>query len=164
MPGDLGRLPHRALGRLTVAEQHEHAGVGAEHPRAQREPHAGAQPLAERAGGDVHEGQPGRRMSLEVARQLAQGRQLLALEDAQLGPHRVEQRRGVTLAEHEAIAERRARVVGIQAHRGEEQGGDELGRRGGAGGVAAARCRGGPDRVDAQARGDVFERLDEPVR
>ena len=82
-------------------------------------------------------------MSLEVARQLAERGQLLALEDAELGPDRVQERRGVPLAEHEPVGERRARLVRIEA--------------------PAPRRRRRADRLDTQPRGDVLEGLEEPV-
>ena len=53
--GVLERLPDRALGHLAVAAEHPHAvGQPVEVLAGDRHPDADRQPLAERAGGDVH--------------------------------------------------------------------------------------------------------------
>ena len=65
---------------LAVAEQHVGAVVGADAARVQRDADAGAQPLAERAGRDVDERQPRRRMSFEVRVEPPQRQQVLALQ------------------------------------------------------------------------------------
>ena len=71
-------------------------------------PIAGADALAERAGRDVDERQARRRMAFEIGVELAQLQQLGAVEGAGLGPGGVENRRGVPLRQHEAIAARDA--------------------------------------------------------
>ena len=63
-------FPDRAFGRLAVAEQHVGAVVRLDAPRVQRDADAGAQPLPERAGGDVDPRQPRRRMAFEIGVEL----------------------------------------------------------------------------------------------
>ena len=121
MRGDVGRFPDRAFGRLAVAEQHVGAVVGLDPARVERAADRGADALAERAGGDVDERQPRRRMTFEIGADLAQLQQLGAIERAGLGPRGVENRRGVPLRQHEAIAVRVVRILRIEAHLGEEQ-------------------------------------------
>jgi len=50
-----GRFPDRALGHLPVAEQHVGAVVGTDAARVEGDADRGADPLAERSGGHVHE-------------------------------------------------------------------------------------------------------------
>ena len=76
MRGDVGRFPDRAFGRLAVAEQHVGAVVGLDAARVQRDADRGADALAERAGRDVDERQPRRRMAFEIRVDLAQLQQL----------------------------------------------------------------------------------------
>ena len=52
------------IGRLAIAEETVRAVVRLDAARIQGDADAGADALAERAGGDVHEGQPRRRMPL----------------------------------------------------------------------------------------------------
>ena len=92
-------------------------------------PIGGADALAERAGGDVDERQPRRRMAFEIGADLAQLQQLGAIERAGLGPGRVQHRRGVALRQHEPIAVRVLRILRIEAHLGEEQRRHDVGRR-----------------------------------
>src|SRR5207247_1025670 len=119
-------LPHRALRHLAVAEQDEDPRVGAEHARAERQANADAEPLAERAGGDVDERQPRRGVALEIAVDLAQLHEILAVERAGRRPRRVEQRRRVAFAQHEAVARRIARRLRVEAHHVEEDRRDEV--------------------------------------
>ena len=102
--GDVGRFPDRPFGRLAVAEQHVGAVVRLDAARVERDADGGADALAERAGGDVDERQPRRRMPFEIGVDLAQLQQLGAIEGAGFGPRGVENRRGVALRQHEAIA------------------------------------------------------------
>ncbi len=62
--GDVRRLPDRALGRLAIAEETVRAVVGLDAACIQGDADGGADPLAERPGGHVHEGQPRRRDAL----------------------------------------------------------------------------------------------------
>ena len=154
---DVGRLPHRAFGRLAVAEQHVGAVVGPDAARVERDADGRADALAERAGGDVDERQPRRRVPLEVGSDLAQLQQFRPVERARLGPRRVEQRRGVPLRQHEPIVVGVLRPPRVEAHLREEQRGDDVGGRAAARRVAAAGRRRGANRVDSQAGGDVLE-------
>ena len=65
--------------------------------------------------------------------------QLGPIERARLGPGGVQQRRGVSLRQHEAIAAGMLRILRVEPHLGEEQRGHEVGRRAAARGMAAAR-------------------------
>src|SRR5581483_1881732 len=88
---------------LAVTHEHECPRIGAGKPRAECKTEPDPETLAERAGRDVDERQPRCGMSLEVAVHLPQLRELIAVHQAHRRPRRVQQRRGVALAQHEAI-------------------------------------------------------------
>ncbi len=164
VPGHLGGLPDRALRRLAVTQEHEDARVASGQTRAEREADADAEPLTERARRHIHEGQTRGRMALEIAVDVPERGELLALERAHLRPGRVQHGRGVALAEHKSIARDHAGMVGVQSHLVEEDRRDEIGRRGGARRMSALGHRRRPDRIDPEPRRDVFERLDPGFR
>src|SRR5947208_7958207 len=120
-----------------------------------------AEALTERSAGHVDERQPRRRMPFEIAVELTEGHERLARDHADRRPRGIEQRGRVAPAQHEAIAGHGSRILGIEAHDREEQGGHDVGGRGGARGMTTSGRRRRTDRVDAQPRGHVFERVDE---
>ena len=111
-----------------------------------------SEPVATSTNGSRGVGWPSRSES-----DRAQLQQLGAIEGAGLGPRRVEDRRGVPLRQHEAIAVRVLRILRIEAHLGEEQRRHEIGHRHAAGRMAAAGFRGGAHRIDAQPGGDILQ-------
>ena len=124
----LRRLPDRAFGRLAVAEQHVGAVVGLDAARVERDADAGADALSERSGRDIDPRQPRRRMSLEIGIEAPQRQQLIARDDARLGPGGIEDRRRVSFRQHEAIVVGVLRVARVVAHLREEQRRDDVGR------------------------------------
>ena len=98
------RLPHRALGHLAVAAERPHPEGQLVEPLArQGDADGDGQPLAERAGGDVHPGDDRRGVALQPRAELAERQQLLVGDGAGGAVERVEQRRGVALREHEVV-------------------------------------------------------------
>ena len=96
-------------------------------------------------------------MPFEIRFDRPQLQQLLAREQAGLGPGRVENRRGVPLRQHEAIVVGILRLLRVVAHLAEEQrrhdvGGRQAGRR-----MAAAGLARGSDRIDAKLGRDVLQ-------
>jgi hypothetical protein len=164
MAGHLGRLPHGALRGLAVAEQHEHARVASREASAEGQPDPHAETLPQRARCHVHERQTRRRVPLQLALEVAKVGELLALQRPHFRPGRVQHGRGVPLAEHEPIARDRARVIGVESHRVEEDRGDEISRRRRARRMAALGGRRRRDRIDPESSRDVFERLDSTLR
>ena len=152
-----GRFPDRSFSALAVAEEHVGAVVGADPARVERDADGGAEALAERAGGDIDKRQARRRVPFEVRRELAQLELLVAREEADRGPRRVEQWRRVTLRQDEAILRGVVRLLRVEAHLREEQRGHDVrgrttGRR-----VTAPGRRGRADGVDAELGGDVTQ-------
>ncbi len=159
VPGVFGGLPHRSLGQLAVAAQHPHAEVGVLEPLAgQRDADAHGQSLAERTGGGLDPRQSLRRgVPLQAAAQLAEGEQFLVVDGAGRLEGGVQQGRGVSLGEHEAVVagvvgafEVVAEVVGQQY--GHQVRGGHRRRR-----VSGARGGGRPYAVDAQLLSEVDE-------
>ena len=155
--GRVGRFPDRAFGNLAVAEQDVGAIGRADAPRVQRDADGRADALAERAGGDVDEGQPRRRMPFEIRFELAQLHQLLAREEPGLGPGRIEDRRRMPLRQDEAIVVGILRILRIESHLREEQHRHDVGGRQARRRVAAAGAAGGSDGVDSKLGGDVLQ-------
>ncbi len=150
------RLPHRSLRDLAIPHQDIDPLVGLlEAPRVQRHPQPYRQPLPQRPRGHVHERQPGRRVALQLRRELAQGEQLRLRDGPRLRPRRVQHRRGVPLGQDEDIRRRIPRISRVIPHHREEQRGHNLGRRGATRRVPAPRLRRGPDRMDSQPRSPI---------
>ena len=159
--GRLRRFPDGAFSGFAIPEQHVRAVVGTDAPRIQGDPHARAEALAERPGGDIDEGQPRRRVPLEIGAQLAQLQQLAPGEQADRRPRGVQERRRVPLGEHEAIVVLVLRLLRVEPHLGHEERRHDVGSRRTGGRVAAA-CRGRREhRVDAELSGNVVEHGDE---
>ena len=154
---DIRRFPHGALGRLAVAQEHIGSVVGLDAARVQRRADRRADALTERAGGDVDERQPRRRMTFEIRPDLAQLHQLGAIEGAGFGPRRVQNRRRVPLRQDEAIAVRILRILWIEPHLRKKESGHQIRHRHAARRVAAAGFRRGPHGIDPQSSGDIFQ-------
>ena len=135
---DVCRFPHRALRRFAVAEQHVGAVVRLDAPRVERDADAGTQPLPKRPGGDVDPGQPRRRVPFEIGIDAPQREQILARDDAGLGPRGVEDRRGVALREDEPIVVGVVRIARVVPHLRKEERSHDLGRRAAGRRMAAA--------------------------
>jgi hypothetical protein len=125
--GGISRFPHRAFGGFAVAKQRVGAIVGLDAPRVQRDANGGANALAQRAGGDVDERKPRRRMTFEIRVDLSEIHQLGSIERASLRPGRVQNRRRVPLRQHEAIGVRVVGIVRIESHLREKQRGHDVG-------------------------------------
>ncbi len=154
-------FPDRSLRRLSVAHQHVGAIRRLDPPRVERHADARGQSLAERSGGDIDERQPWRRMAFEIGAQLPQLEQRFARQRAQLGPHGIENRRGVAFRQDESIGVWMAGIPWIEPHLAEEQRRQQLGGRHARGGVAACGRRRGSNRFDAKTRRDVLERWEQ---
>ena len=151
-------FPDRAFGGFAVAQQHVGAVVRGDPARVQRDADAGAESLTERSGGDVDPRQARRGMPFEVGIEPAQRQQRVAADDARFRPRGVQNRRRVSLRQHEAIVVRVLRIARVVAHLAEEQRRHDLGGRA-AGARMPAACFGRrTHRIDAQARGDVHQR------
>ncbi len=146
---ELRGFPHRALGRLAVAEERVDAArlavalAGPGHPRCR------AQPLAERPRGHAHPGDQRSGMPLERARDLAQGEQVV-VDAARLLERGPQQRRGVALGQDEHVGAAAAGVGGVVAHLVEEEHGDDVRRRHAARGMARPGLRRGLEGMAAQ--------------
>ena len=155
MRGGIGRLPDRAFGNLAVAEQDIGAVSGADAPGVQRDADRGADALSERPGGHVDERQPRRGMAFEVRLERPQLHQPLARKEPGLGPGGVENRRRMSLRQHEAIVVRVLGVLRIEVHLREEQHRHDVGGREAGGRMSAPRLAGRGDRIDPELCGDV---------
>jgi hypothetical protein len=155
--GQLGGFPHRALGDLAITHEDEDAGVRPGESRTHGEAEADAEALPERAGRHVDERQPRGGMALEVTVDLPQVCEVVTIHHAHRGPCGIQQRRRVSLAEHEPVGDRVARMIGIDAHGVEEHRGREIGRRGAGRGVTACGRGGGAYAVDSKLGGDVLQ-------
>ena len=126
------RLPSLSLLAVAVGQHPEHMGRVCDAVEAQRQadPDAHRQALPERAGGDLDPGGAAHvRMPLELGADLPQPHQVLEREVAVLSERRVLDRCGVALAEHEPVAGRPFRVVGVVTeHPVVERGDDVRGR------------------------------------
>src|SRR5262249_39022752 len=80
-------------------------------------------------------------------------------EQSSFGPHRVKDRRGVTLGEDKTVVVMIARVLGIITHVTEEQSGHQFGSGTAGRGMAAAGGGRGSDRMDAQLVGNSLQQL-----
>ena len=150
------RFPDGAFSRFAVAEQHIGAVFGFDRRALSAVPTAAqmpwpSDPVATSTNESRGVGCPSR--SESSRRNVSRS---LALEQPDLGPCRVEDRRGVPLGEHEAVVIRVVRVARVVAHFREEQRRDDLGG-GRAGGRVATSCFAGrADTIDAQPRGEFF--------
>jgi hypothetical protein len=114
--GEHRSLPHGALLELAVAQQAEDSGGGgrggvrrtdgrAVEPKREREAVGEREALPQRAGRDLHAGQLARvRVPLQARSEGAERRELLTRQVAGLCQRSVEDRSGVALREHEAVA------------------------------------------------------------
>jgi hypothetical protein len=149
--GGLEGLPHRALGHLRIAAQAPDpvwqaiqvaAGVG--------HPHADRQALAQGPGGNVDPGQDRCRMALHPAAEVPEGEHLLVRDGAGGPVHRVQQGRGVALAEYQVVVTRVVRLVEVVAQVLRHEHGHQVGGRHRGGGVSGACRRARSDRVDPE--------------
>ena len=150
VPGELSRLPDLAFRHFAVAHQHVNARGRFLNARAHRQAGADRKPLAQRAGGRVHAGNARRRMAFEFARKLPQRHQARNRKDSGLSQRGVENRRGMSLGEHEAIARERVGIRGIEFHGMEKRRGHQFGGGKARGGMARARGRGHAQGMNAQ--------------
>ena len=155
------RFPHRALGRLAVAEHHVGAVIGFDPARVERRADGRADTLAERSGRHVDERQARRRMSLEIRIDPPQLQQLGPVECARFSPRRIQHRRGVAFRQNESIAVGVVRIFRQESHLGEEKRGDEVRRRAARRRMSAARFGSRFDGIDPQPSGRVFQSRDE---
>ena len=127
-----GRLPGLALLAVAVGEHAEDVRgvVEAVEAQGERDAEAHREALAERAGGDLDAGGLVHvRVALEVRADLAQAHQVLEREVAVVGERGVLDRRGVALAEHEAVALGPLRVARIVAQDAVVERGEDVRRR-----------------------------------
>ena len=132
------RFPDRALGDFAVA--HQDVGVVIEIVQAggQRHADADAQALAQRAGRHVHERQARRRMTFEVAAELAEFQQFTGGEQAGFRPRGIKQRRGVALGKNKTIVVVVVGILRVVTHVAEKQRGHHVRRRAARSRVSAA--------------------------
>ena len=155
--GDVGRLPHGSFRRFAVAEQHVGPVVGLDPARIQRDTDRGTDALPQRSGGDVDERQTRRRVTLEIgvdprsfsssSRSNAPASAHAAYRTGAACPFDSTNRSLSTWCGSR----------GIEAHLGEEQRGDDVGRRTAAGRVPASGFGRRHDRVDPEPRRDVLQ-------
>ena len=155
---DLGRLPHRALRRLPVADQHVGPMRRADAPGVERDADRGADALPERSGRHVDERKARRRVPFQIAVDPAEPEQIVRRHETRLGPGGVEQRRGMPLREDEAVVVVVPRVPRVEPHVPEEQRRDEVGGRAAARRMPAARRARGAHRGDPQSGRDLLQR------
>ncbi len=148
----LGRLPHRALGQLAVPAQHPHPVADAVQALArERDADADRQSLAERSGGRLHPGQPpGRGMPFERAAQRAEGEQFGVLDQPDRLERGVQQRRGVSLGQHETVVAGVGGAIDVVAEVVGEEDGHQVGGGHGRGRMPGPGGIGGPHTVHAQ--------------
>ncbi len=154
---DVSRFPDRSFGRLAVAEHDVRPIVGLDTPGVERGADRRAHTLTQRAGGDVDERQPGRRMSFEIRIDLSEVHQLGAIERARFRPERVQDRRGVPLRQHESVGVDVMRVFRIEPHLGEEERRQQVGGRTARRRMSGAGFGCGFHRVDPEPCRDVPE-------
>ena len=121
------RFPDRAFRGFAVAEQHICPIRRSNPAGVQRHADRRTDALTERAGRDVDERQPRRRMPFQIGIEAAQLEQFTAIEGAGLGPCGIQNRRGMTLRQHEAIGIRVVRIARVKPHLGEEEGRHDVG-------------------------------------
>ena len=155
--GRVGRFPDRPFRHLAVAEEHIGAVVGTDPARVQRGADRGADALTERPGRDIDERQSRRRMPFEIRADLTKLQQLFAREQSRFRPRGIQNRRGVSLRQHEPVVVRILRILRVESHLAKEQRRDDLRRRHAGRRMAAPRFRGGADRVDAKLGREVLE-------
>src|SRR6185436_11758869 len=97
-------------------------------------------------------------MSFEIRIELPKRQQIVAADDADFCPRRVQQRRGVPLREHESVVVGILRMMRVVAHFGEEERGGKFCGGAARRRVTAAGLRGGAHRIDTEARRDVLQR------
>ena len=153
----LHRLPDRSFGRLGVPDQDPDPGRALVQAHPERHPQPDRRSLAERSGGGLDPRQLGDRgrVSLDRRSEPPQGQQHVIVDRADRLQHGVEQRRGVTLRQHETVVRRRMRVgeVGPQVIGEQDRGQMRRGhRRGGMTGPGRGR---GSDAVDGQLGGEL---------
>ena len=160
VPGVLERLPDRALGGLAVTAQHPDAVrqavevlAGDCHSDPDREP------LAERAGGDVHPGDQRRGMPFEHAPELPVGEHLLVRDRARGTEHRVQEGRRVALREHEPVVRRQVGPVEVVAQVLGEQDRHQVGRGHPRRGVSGLGRRGATHRIDPELLSELTPEL-----
>ena len=96
-------------------------------------------------------------MTFEVAGERPQLQQILNGHMPDLGPRRVQQRRGVTLREDEAIVVGVLGVLGIKSHAAKKQRRHDVGGGAAGGRMPRAGFGGGVDGMDAQSGCNVFQ-------
>jgi len=158
---DLGRLPHRALCRLAVADQHVGTVVRADAAGVERDADRGANALTQRSGRHVDERQARRGVPFEIAVDPPQLQEIVRRHESRLGPGRVEQRRRVALGEHEAIVLVVLRIPRVESHVAEEERRDDIRGRAAARRMAAAGRTRGAHGGNAQSGRDPLQRGDD---
>ena len=152
-----GRFPDRPFSRLAVAQEHVGAVVRPDAASVERNADGGAEPLAERPGRDIDKRQTRRRVPFEVRGEFAQLELLVAREEADRRPGRVQQRRGVALRQDEPVGACVARLLRVEPHLREEQRGHNVSGRTTGRRVTAPGRRGRTHGVDAELSGDVTQ-------
>jgi hypothetical protein len=166
MRGLVEGFPDRALGHLAVAAQHPDPERGfVEVLAGQRDPDGVGQALPERAGGYVHPGQHGGRMSLQPGPEPAvPGHELLVRDDAHRLVDRVQQGRRVALGEDQVVVLRVGRLVPVVPEMPADEHGQQVRGRHAGGRVARPGGRTGPDGVNPQLLGELTRQLEINVR
>ena len=117
MVGEHERLPDFALLNFTVAYHGVHAVALAAELAGHGDPVGGGDALAERAGRHIHAGgQFHIRMPLQDGAGLAQGFHFRLREEALNGQRGVQNRRGVSLGQHEPVPVGVVWIFRIDAH------------------------------------------------
>ncbi len=136
------RFPNDAFLQFAVAQHGVHVAGVAGVLRAQRHADRNGRALTQRAGGSVHAGAlflVG--VALQNIVQLPEALKLLLVEEALFAQHGVQRRGGVALGQHQTVAGRVVRVLGIHLHQIIIQGDQNL--RGGQGAAGMARTGSG---------------------
>ena len=158
-------LPDRALRELAVARERPDVVGRREHALAcERDPDGDRQTLAERAGGDVDPREHRRRMAFEAASELAERHELVVGDRTGRAEERVDQRRGVALAEDQVIVRGVLRLRPVVAEMAGEQNGHQIGGRQRRRRMAGARGRRAADRVGAQLAREGRVEIEVPAR
>ena len=155
-----GRLPHRALGALTVSHQYIRVVRRSVHPRSQRHAQRGRQPLSQGSRRDADPWDPRRRVAFQVAVKLAERHRGGLIDYSCLGVRCVQQRCRVAFRQHEPVVRRVVRLLRVVAHLLEEYDRSQVGGRQAGGRVAGAGLRRRLDGEDAHAACLFFEDFD----
>src|SRR6185369_10808334 len=151
-------LPHLTFLDLAVAEDAVDARLHVGELLAERQSERDREPLAERPGGGLGTRQRRPiRMTLERRAELAQREQLLLREVAGSRHHGVERGDRVPLREHDAVALRPVRALGIELEPPEVHGREDVDHRERAAGVPGARVGEHPENLNTTLARDRLE-------